>query len=569
MLGHNQISSLILLISIALTGCGGGSDSSGSGNADTGNTDPVEQPTTNATPTANAGVAQSVDQNTTVTLDGSASADTDGDTLSYTWTFSSQPEGATTTLMNSDTVSASFIPAIAGDYILTLTVNDGTIDSVEDSVTITVIEVSITPPPTPENTTPIANAGIDQTVTVGSEVFLTGAASTDADGDSLSFNWVLETKPNSSIAILDGQTSSTPSFTADIFGEYGLSLIVNDGTINSVEDIVTVTASNTNVDITNMEFSNRAGNCENYVGSYFSNVTDIKRSLDFSGDIVITSNGSLCTISVNKIPNHDFNDNTASFATNVSAQSDNDVSIPVNPVIAGSVTELALGTTTVVTLNGVDVDILPAACYGVGNEPLGQEKIGCGGDQIDNPWRYDPMSSLNDFGTDAHNAHSQPDGAYHYHGNPMAMFDQDCETSGIASPVIGFAADGFPVYGMCFEDPDTGSVRQAKSSFAFKNNGGTRQAVSGYTTPVGGTGLIASNNYDGQFRGDYEYNASVGDLDECNGMTINGQYGYYITNEFPWVLACYKGTVDDSFKNTGPSLSNKMHSHSAQAEHSH
>ena len=154
------------------------------------------------------------------------------------------------------------------------------------------------------------------------------------------------------------------------------------------------------------------------------------------------------------------------------------------------------------------------------------------------------MSSFNNFGTDEHNAHTQPDGTYHYHGNPMAMLEADC-TTGVASPVIGFAADGFPIYGTCFND--NGTVRKAVPSYQLKMGGGAREDVSGYTTPVGGRGSVVSSNYDGQFRGDYEYVAGSGDLDECNGMVVNGQYGYFITDAYPWVLGCYSGTPDESF----------------------
>ncbi|MGI9278106.1 MAG: YHYH protein [Endozoicomonas sp.] len=169
------------------------------------------------------------------------------------------------------------------------------------------------------------------------------------------------------------------------------------------------------------------------------------------------------------------------------------------------------------------------------------------------------MSPLNNFGTDEHNAHVQPDGTYHYHGDPKAMYFQDCESQGQESPVIGFAADGFPVYGPCFSDPDDGVVRKVRSSFVLKS--GTRQFVSPYTTPVAGNGAVSSNNYNGQFTGDYEYQANSGDLDECNGMTLNGQYGYYITDRYPWTMACFKGTPDSSFSKTGQALINSMHSH--------
>ena len=65
-------------------------------------------------------------------------------------------------------------------------------------------------------------------------------------------------------------------------------------------------------------------------------------------------------------------------------------------------------------------------------------------------------------------------------------------------------------------------------------------------------GSIASSNYDGQFLGDYEYSPVAGDLDECNGMAIEGQYGYYITDSYPWVLGCFKGIPDGTFYKLRP-----------------
>ena len=300
--------------------------------------------------------------------------------------------------------------------------------------------------------------------------------------------------------------------------------------------------SPTLIDITDALFTNRSADCGQYVNDYVSQVVDLQRGLDFSGDLSITIDGNKCIFTTNAIPNHDFND-AGHFATPVSAQ-DVRYEIAAAPSPAPAATALAMGDNAVF-LNGVKLDLLAAACYGVGNEALGNEKIGCGPDQIDNPWRYDPMSPLNNFGTDAHNAHTQPDGTYHYHGDPMAMFESNCASTGTISPVIGFAADGFPIYGSCFDDG--GTVRKALSGYVLKNGGGPRQDAPGYTTPVAGQGAIAGANYNGQFRGDYEYAAGAGDLDECNGMTIDGQYGYYVTDTYPWVMGCFTGTPDDSF----------------------
>ena len=300
-------------------------------------------------------------------------------------------------------------------------------------------------------------------------------------------------------------------------------------------------AETAGIDITDAIFTARDGSCAAYADMYVSAVADVQRGASFAGSLTITAAAGRCVFETNAIPNHDFNDG-GNFAHNVAAQ-DASYEMTATPAVANSASPLILGDDAIF-LNGVKLDLLAAACYDVGREPLGREKIGCGQDEIGNPWRYDPMSLLNEFGTDRNNAHTQPDGSYHYHGNPMAMFSSDCE-AGAVSPVIGFAADGFPIYGSCFDDG--GAVRKATSSYVFVNGGGPRQTVSGYETPAAGQGAIASANYDGQFRGDYEYAASTGDLDECNGMVVEGQYGYYVTDTYPWVLGCYKGTPDESF----------------------
>ncbi|MBW3694558.1 YHYH protein [Vibrio sp. T187] len=313
------------------------------------------------------------------------------------------------------------------------------------------------------------------------------------------------------------------------------------GCNSSSEDTTSTDTSSS--DITGTMLTNTSGDCEEYLGSFTASANDVQRDLLFTGQLTVTSSGFKCVIESNAIPNHDFNDNSASFATNVTEQTTY-YEFDATPSQAASNTELSLSVSEVILLNGVKIDLLAAACYGVGSEPLGQEKIGCGEDQINNPWRYDPMSSLNTFGTDQHNAHVQPTGEYHYHGNPMALFIQNC-AGNEASPVIGFAADGFPVYGSCYLDPADGVVKEATSSYQLKT--GARQSVTGYTTPVSGVGTVASTNYDGQFRGDWEYTVALGTLDECNGMTVSGQYGYYVTNQFPWVVNCFKGEVDTSF----------------------
>ena len=76
---------------------------------------------------------------------------------------------------------------------------------------------------------PVANAGQNQTVYVGSTVQLDGTGSTDPQGYALTYQWSFVSVPNGSTATLNTPTSSTPTFVADKAGTYTAQLIVNDG----------------------------------------------------------------------------------------------------------------------------------------------------------------------------------------------------------------------------------------------------------------------------------------------------------------------------------------------------
>jgi len=281
--------------------------------------------------------------------------------------------------------------------------------------------------------------------------------------------------------------------------------------------------SDSPIDITNATFVNRSANCADYIEAYQSTVLDVNNSQIFNGDLTISTTNNKCIFQTNNIPNHDFNDGAQSFPNNVSAQN-NSFEITATPNFAANNTEISLNTDNAILLNGVKVDLLAAACFGVGDG-----KVGCNNN--DQAWRYDPMFAANGFRVDTHNAHSQPDGSYHYHGTPNALYV--AENNGSESPVVGFAADGFPIYGPFFNDGD--SIRQAFSSYQLKSGG----RPTGNDDPGG--------VYDGTYRDDYQFVDGYGDLDECNGMTVNGVYGYYITTGFPYVLTCFKGSPDTSF----------------------
>lgn len=97
---------------------------------------PTGPPPSNQPPVANAGADQTVSATLAVILDGSASTDPDGGTLSYTWTLTDRPVGSSASLDNGTTEDPIFVPDEAGTYVVQLVVSDGTDDSAPDVVTI-------------------------------------------------------------------------------------------------------------------------------------------------------------------------------------------------------------------------------------------------------------------------------------------------------------------------------------------------------------------------------------------------------------------------------------------------
>jgi len=191
----------------------------------------------NRVPVANAGPDQSVLAGSRVTLDGTASSDPDGDRLTYAWTLIGRPAGSAAAITSATSATAFITPDVSGSYTAQLIVNDGTVNSAAD---ITVVLAS----PNNGNHVPVANAGPNQTASVGQQVFLNGNASSDPDGDPLTYLWSLTSKPASSSASISGAASVTASFTPDVQGSYSVRLIVADGQVASAPSALVVNVNN-------------------------------------------------------------------------------------------------------------------------------------------------------------------------------------------------------------------------------------------------------------------------------------------------------------------------------------
>lgn len=159
--------------------------------------------------------------------------------------------------------------------------------------------------------------------------------------------------------------------------------------------------------------------------------------------------------------------------------------------------------------------------------------------------------------------HPAPNGEYHHHLNPVCLYDQNKKTE--HSPIIGYAFDGFPIYGAyAFANVDgTGTIIRMRSSYKLRDMT-DRSSIGSTTLPQADRGPAISSQYPlGYYVEDFEYVAGLGDLDEHNGRFGStpeypqGTYAYFMTVDengtaaYPYTLGpTYYGTVPAG--NTGP-----------------
>ena len=189
--------------------------------------------TSNSAPVANAGADKFIERaGDTVELDGSLSFDPDGDPITYEWTITAKPNGSEAVLSDAKAVNPSFVADLLGTYIIELVVSDPSdLVSAPDEVMAT-----------SDNVRPVADAGLNRVVFVGETVQLDGSGSYDANLDSLTYKWNLVDEPKGSLVQLNDSTVVDPTFIPDIQGIYIISLVVNDGELDSRPSNVTILA---------------------------------------------------------------------------------------------------------------------------------------------------------------------------------------------------------------------------------------------------------------------------------------------------------------------------------------
>ena len=187
-------------------------------------------------PVANAGADIALSEGGTAQLDGSASFDPMGRSLSYNWRVASGPAASTITTPDNPTSSTpSLTPDAPGLYVVSLMVNNGVGNSNPDAVSVRVSSNDPQPP--------VAYAGEDITAEDCSSIPLDATGSYDPNNDALTYSWALQSKPMDSTANLNSfsdTSSANPTFYADVAGEYGLSVAVNDGDRWSSPDLLTL-----------------------------------------------------------------------------------------------------------------------------------------------------------------------------------------------------------------------------------------------------------------------------------------------------------------------------------------
>ncbi|MEP1782147.1 YHYH protein [Reichenbachiella sp.] len=259
---------------------------------------------------------------------------------------------------------------------------------------------------------------------------------------------------------------------------------------------------------------------------------------------VLDEANDIRTITTNSIPDHKFGlfgkDQGALNPNAITVQSQT-FELDATPELAGETTELLSMTSGPaysfgIVFSGIELDPLPAEPW-PHTVPFTDPSVN---------WEWN-MEAVNlDLGFDCNNAHVQPQGKYHYHGFPSLYIETlslDEENPGMT--LVGYAADGFPIYykyGYSTADNSSSDVKSLTSGFTLRS--GEREG-DGVTAPCG--------DYNGTYSNDYEYIEGQGDLDECNGRTgvtpeyPDGTYYYVLTETFPVIPRCFKGTPSNEF----------------------
>jgi hypothetical protein len=245
---------------------------------------------------------------------------------------------------------------------------------------------------------------------------------------------------------------------------------------------------------------------------------------------------------------------------NVPAAQNNIFKIPLNP-------SQQTGTQTAVPTGGyIALAVDGTAIYGNRSADSYNTSTGTNSGMGNNVWHCDAWVNEGSTMDASGNGHNDASGNYHYHANPSTLYS----TAGTShSPILGFALDGYPIYGPFgyVSAMNSGSgVTRMTSSYQLRNIT-TRTTLPNGTTASSAGPAVSATFPLGTYVEDYEYISGLGELDELNGRYCvtpeypSGTYAYFISTDnsgqpaYPYILATYYyGVVSSS--DIGPNAGN-------------
>jgi hypothetical protein len=240
--------------------------------------------------------------------------------------------------------------------------------------------------------------------------------------------------------------------------------------------------------------------------------------MEYGTSTTVVVDSTVRTIVTNSLPNHE----TGSFPN---SGNPNTITGQSNTwVFPASITYL--GEPSPVRETGVGLN-------GVKFEPGTAEVAVCATGES---YSIEGLQDVADLGMDFNNAHVQPNGEYHYHGISALMVEIFESESDLVH--VGFAQDGALIY----------YSKSGQYSSGYKLGEEPRDGTDCSYSGGNRATIVFGAEKDGSLTSDWDYSASHGDLDVCNGIEIDGIYSYLITDEFPYIPRCLMG----EFSETGP-----------------
>ncbi|WP_105166996.1 PKD domain-containing protein [Pseudoalteromonas sp. T1lg23B] len=233
--------------------------------------------------------------NEVIVLDASESYDPDRfDNLSFMWEVVSQPAGADANLSTLFAAQTSFSATVLGDYEVKVSVTDSQGASAQASYTLSV---------TTDNLPPVAQLGEDISVPIA-PLELVCKSCFDPEGEPLTYQWQLLSRPQQSAAQLQSPTEAIAKLHPDVAGEYAVAVSVSDG-----QTEVTSNTQTYYIDDNQQPTAHLSGPTEVYIGNTVE--LDASQSSDPNND-VLTYEWQFVE-SAAEVPLHTRDDGTAFF----------------------------------------------------------------------------------------------------------------------------------------------------------------------------------------------------------------------------------------------------------------